>query len=188
MHSFYLRNMYMKNALKMPDGYPSRSAHDVGKVSVPTYFVSAVEDHIAPWKTTYAGPRLLGGKSRFVLSGSGHIAGMINPPSAKKYGYWTNEELPEDAEQWLEGARQHEGSWWEDWIAGSDEAGSKVTAREPGKGRASQNSRDRSRTGQLCAAAHRHGVTRNGGAHGNVRVSCCHSTVRSALLYRQDSL
>jgi polyhydroxyalkanoate synthase len=136
MHSFYLRNMYMKNALKMPDGISlAGTPIDVGKVAVPTYFVSAVEDHIAPWKTTYAGPRLLGGKSRFVLSGSGHIAGMINPPSAKKYGYWTNEELPEDAEQWLKGARQHEGSWWEDWIAWlGPKLGSKVTAREPGKG------------------------------------------------------
>jgi polyhydroxyalkanoate synthase len=136
MHSFYLRNMYMKNALKMPDGISlAGTPIDVGKVAVPTYFVSAVEDHIAPWKTTYAGPRLLGGKSRFVLSGSGHIAGMINPPSAKKYGYWTNEELPEDAEQWLKGAKQHEGSWWEDWIAWlGPKLGAKVTAREPGKG------------------------------------------------------
>ena len=67
---------------------------DLSKVTLPTYFVSAIEDHIAPWKTTYAGPQLLGGKSRFVLSGSGHIAGMINPPAANKYGYWTNDKLP----------------------------------------------------------------------------------------------
>ncbi|TMG96323.1 MAG: class I poly(R)-hydroxyalkanoic acid synthase [Betaproteobacteria bacterium] len=143
MHSFYLRNMYMKNALKTPNEITlAETPIDLGRVAVPTYFVSAIEDHIAPWKTTYAGPQLLGGKSRFVLSGSGHIAGMINPPSAKKYGYWTNEALPVDAEQWLKGAKQHEGSWWEDWIAWlGPKLGGKVTAREPGKGagKAKQN-------------------------------------------------
>ena len=81
MHSFYLRNMYMNNKLREPggitlDGVPI----DLSKIAVPTYFVSAIEDHIAPWKATYSGPQLFGGKSRFVLSGSGHIAGMINPP------------------------------------------------------------------------------------------------------------
>ena len=136
MHSFYLRNMYMKNALSTPGGIAlADTPIDVGKVTIPTYFVSAIEDHIAPWKTTYAGPRLLGGKSRFVLSGSGHIAGMINPPAAKKYGYWTNETLPDDAEQWLKGAKQHEGSWWDDWLAWlGPKLGTKVAAREPGKG------------------------------------------------------
>ena len=136
MHSFYLRNMYMKNALSTPGGIAlADTPIDVGKVTIPTYFVSAIEDHIAPWKPTYAGPRLLGGKSRFVLSGSGHIAGMINPPAAKKYGYWTNETLPDDAEQWLKGAKQHEGSWWDDWIAWlGPKLGTKVAAREPGKG------------------------------------------------------
>src|SRR5450432_218724 len=136
MHSFYLRNMYLENQLKKPggitlDGVPI----DLSKISVPSYFVSAIEDHIAPWKATYAGPQLLGGKSRFVLSGSGHIAGMINPPSANKYGYWTNEALPADAELWLKGAKQHEGSWWDDWLAWlGPKLGPKVAAREPGKG------------------------------------------------------
>jgi polyhydroxyalkanoate synthase len=136
MHSFYLRNMYMNNSLKVPGGITlADTPIDLGKVMVPTYFVSAIEDHIAPWKTTYAGQRFLGGKSRFVLSGSGHIAGMINPPSAKKYGFWTNEALPDDADQWLKGAKQHEGSWWEDWIAWlGPKLGTKVAAREPGKG------------------------------------------------------
>ncbi len=136
MHSFYLRNMYMNNALKTPGGITlADTPIDVSKIAVPTYFVSPMEDHIAPWKATYAGPQLLGGKSRFVLSGSGHIAGMINPPSARKYGYWTNDELPAHAEQWLKGAKQHEGSWWEDWIAWlGPKLGTKVAAREPGKG------------------------------------------------------
>ena len=92
MHSFYLRNMYMKNALSDAGrNHAGRHAIDLAKVKVPTYFVSAIEDHIAPWKTTYAGPQSWADESRFVLSGSGHIAGMINPPSAKKYGYWTND-------------------------------------------------------------------------------------------------
>ncbi|MDQ6917271.1 MAG: class I poly(R)-hydroxyalkanoic acid synthase [Pseudomonadota bacterium] len=136
MHSFYLRNMYMNNALKVPGGITlAGTPIDLTKVTLPTYFVSAIEDHIAPWKTTYAGPPLLGGKSRFVLSGSGHIAGMINPPAAKKYGYWTNDALPEDPEEWLKGAKQHDGSWWEDWFAWlGPELGTKVPAREPGKG------------------------------------------------------
>jgi polyhydroxyalkanoate synthase len=135
MHSFYLRNMYLRNALKDPAGIALAGVPiDVSKVALPTYFVSAIEDHIAPWKTTYAGPRLLGGKSRFVLSGSGHIAGMINPPAANKYGYWTNEELAATPDEWFAGAKQHEGSWWNDWLAWlKPQLGPQVAARELGK-------------------------------------------------------
>ncbi|HEX7270555.1 MAG TPA: class I poly(R)-hydroxyalkanoic acid synthase [Casimicrobiaceae bacterium] len=136
MHSFYLRNMYMKNRLREPggitlDGVPI----DVSKVRVPSYFVSAMEDHIAPWKATYAGAQVLGGQARFVLSGSGHIAGMINPPSANKYGYWTNEKLPGNADEWFAAAKPHPGSWWEDWLAWLKAyAGPEVPARELAKG------------------------------------------------------
>jgi polyhydroxyalkanoate synthase len=109
---------------------------DLSKVTVPTYFASAIEDHIAPWKTTYQGPLVFGGRSRFVLSGSGHIAGMINPPSAKKYGFWTNDKLPDSADAWLEGAKQNEGSWWPDWKAWvTPHLGAQVPARIPGKGK-----------------------------------------------------
>ena len=134
MHSFYLRNMYLKNALKDPGGISLAGVSiDLSKVSVPAYFVSALEDHIAPWKTTYAGPHILAGKSRFVLSGSGHIAGMINPPAANKYGYWTGEKLPEEADDWFEGARPHHGSWWNDWLAWlKPYSGAQVAAREVG--------------------------------------------------------
>jgi polyhydroxyalkanoate synthase subunit PhaC len=136
MHSFYLRNMYMQNALREPGGITlAGTPIDLSKVNVPTYFVSAVEDHIAPWKATFAGPRALGGKARFVLSGSGHIAGMINPPAAQKYGYWTNPKTGVDADAWLAGATQHEGSWWTDWrqwIAAH--LGKEVPPRVPGKG------------------------------------------------------
>jgi len=137
MHSFYLRNLYMRNALRKPggvtlDGVPI----DLSKSKVPTYFVSAIEDHIAPWKTTYAGTSILGGPSRFVLSGSGHIAGMINPPAAGKYGYWTNEKLAPTPDEWFAGAKQHEGSWWTDWQAWVGErTGREVAPRIPGKGK-----------------------------------------------------
>ncbi|HEV8257908.1 MAG TPA: class I poly(R)-hydroxyalkanoic acid synthase [Casimicrobiaceae bacterium] len=135
MHSFYLRNMYMKNKLRVPGGISlGGTPIDLSKVAVPAYFVSAIEDHIAPWKTTYAGTQILGGKSRFVLSGSGHIAGMVNPPEANKYSYWTNEKLPATAEEWFKGAKQHQGSWWKDWIEWlKPYLGPQVAAREVGK-------------------------------------------------------
>jgi polyhydroxyalkanoate synthase len=137
MHSFYLRNMYLKNLLGVPggislDGVPI----DLSEVKVPAYFISTAEDHIAPWKSTYRGSRYLGGDVRFVLGGSGHIAGIVNPPAAKKYHYWTNDARPESAEDWFASATQHPGSWWEDWQAWMDarNAGEKVPARTPGDG------------------------------------------------------
>src|SRR5215831_1399685 len=135
MHSFYLRNMYMKNKLREPGGITlAGTPIDVTKVKLPAYFISAIEDHIAPWKATYSGARFLGGKTRFVLSGSGHIAGMINPPAANKYGYWTNEKLPPDAAGWLAGAKPHEGSWWSDWWEWlKPHSGTEVAARELSK-------------------------------------------------------
>jgi len=135
MHSFYLRNMYMKNKLREAGGISlAGTPIDLSKVAVPAYFISAIEDHIAPWKTTYAGTQILGGKSRFVLSGSGHIAGMVNPPEANKYSYWTNEKLPATAEEWFKGAKQHPGSWWKDWIEWlKPHLGPQVAAREVGK-------------------------------------------------------
>jgi polyhydroxyalkanoate synthase len=137
MHSFYLRNMYMGNKLREPGGITLAGVPvDLSKVKVPAYFVSAMEDHIAPWKTTYAGTGLFDGKSRFVLSGPGHIAAMINPPAAKKYGYWTNERLPASADDWFAAATQHEGSWWSDWRAWIEPyLGPEVPARVPGKGK-----------------------------------------------------
>ena len=136
MHTFYLRNMYIRNAMAKPGGITLAGVPiDLSKVTVPTYFVSAIEDHIAPWKTTWLGPRLLKGKSRFVLSGSGHIAGMINPPAANKYGYWTNPGDAPSADAWLAAATPHEGSWWLDWREWiAREQGREVPARVPGKG------------------------------------------------------
>ena len=137
MHSYHLRNMYMNNRLREPGGLTLAGVPiDLGKVHVPSYYVSAMEDHIAPWKTTYAGPALMKGPARFVLSGSGHIAGMINPPSANKYGYWTNDALDGDADTWFAGAAQHDGSWWTDWRAWiAPYLDREVAARVPGKGK-----------------------------------------------------
>jgi polyhydroxyalkanoate synthase len=135
MHSYYLRNMYMKNLLGVPGAITLAGVPiDLSRVRMPSYFISTVEDHIAPWKTTYRGARYLGAPARFVLGGSGHIAGIVNPPAAKKYHYWTNESLPEAPEQWFEGATQHPGSWWEDWQAWmhAQNGGEKVPARTPG--------------------------------------------------------
>ncbi|MEK6593243.1 MAG: class I poly(R)-hydroxyalkanoic acid synthase, partial [Pseudomonadota bacterium] len=92
MHSFYLRNMYLRNLLARPGGITLCGVPiDVAQIDTPAYFISTVEDHIAPWKSTYAGAKLFKGAVRFVLGGSGHIAGIINPPAANKYGYWVNE-------------------------------------------------------------------------------------------------
>jgi polyhydroxyalkanoate synthase len=118
MHSYYLRNMYQHNRLREPGGITLLGQSiDLRKVTVPVYFLSAREDYIAPWKTTYLGTQLFQGPLRFVLGGSGHIAGVINPAGSKKYGYATNAALPPSADDWLAGAEQHAGSWWPDWLA-----------------------------------------------------------------------
>lgn len=136
MHSFYLRNMYERNLLREPGGVTLGGVKiDLGRVSLPACFVSTREDHIAPWKSVYAGARLLSGPVRFLLGGSGHIAGVVNPPAAKKYGYWTNDGLPAEPDEWLAGAVQHEGSWWSEWDTWVAQFGGKtVPARQPGDG------------------------------------------------------
>jgi len=142
MHSFYLRKMYIENALKDPGGITLGGVPiDLRKISLPAYFISTVEDHIAPWKSTYLGARRLSGPVRFVLGGSGHIAGIVNPPSANKYGYWTNDKLAETPEEWQAKAKSHEGSWWSDWQVWIDRenssqgAAARVPARTPGEGK-----------------------------------------------------
>jgi polyhydroxyalkanoate synthase len=138
MHSFYLRNMYIRNRMAVPGGIELAGVPiDLGRVKIPAYFISTVEDHIAPWKTIYRGAQYLGSPVRFVLGGSGHIAGIVNPPAAKKYHYWTNDVLPATADEWFASAKQHPGSWWEDWQAWMDRQNAgeaKVPARVPGEG------------------------------------------------------
>ena len=136
MHSFYLRNMYQKNLLREPGGITLAGVPiDLGKIENPVYFLSASEDHIAPWTSTYAGSQLVGGPAKFVLSGSGHIAGVINPATSNKYGYWTNPDTPPNPNDWQKGATQQEGSWWPDWLNWlKPNAGPQVPARIPGDG------------------------------------------------------
>jgi polyhydroxyalkanoate synthase len=136
MLTYYLRKVYMDNGLIKPghlvlDGVPI----DVGRIETPCYFLATKEDHIAPWQGSYPAVHHFGGPVRFILGGSGHIAGVINPPAAKKYGYWTSDERPQDADDWLAGATPHEGSWWGDWgdwLAAH--GGGEAEPREPGAG------------------------------------------------------
>jgi polyhydroxyalkanoate synthase len=136
MHSYYLRHMYIRNLLPKPGGITLNGTPiDLSRVTVPAYFASTIEDHIAPWKSTYAGAKLFTGPVRFVLGGSGHIAGIVNPPAAAKYGYWTNDALPAKPDEWLQGAGQHPNSWWSDWAQWlATHGGGKVAARKPGAG------------------------------------------------------
>ena len=136
MHGFYLRKFYHENRLMQPGGICMKDVPiDLARLRLPVYWVSTREDHIAPWKSTYTATQIYKGQKRFVLAGSGHIAGIVNPPASGKYGYWTNDELPSDAEQWLAGATHHEGSWWTDWAAwNAERSGPMVEARVPGSG------------------------------------------------------
>lgn len=136
MHSFYLRNMYLENRLVEPGGITlAGTPIDLGQIKVPAYFASAIEDHIAPWVSCYKGSRYLGGPVRFVLGGSGHIAGIINPPYKHKYGYRINENTDLSPDEWLAGAEEYEGSWWPDWVDWAKQfGGDEVAARTPGEG------------------------------------------------------
>jgi polyhydroxyalkanoate synthase len=116
MFTWYLRNMYLENKLAKPGaielcGVPV----DLGKIDCPIYYLSTIDDHIAPWKTTFESTELLGGKMEFVLAASGHVAGVINPASKNKRNFWKNGELGQGADHWLETAQSVPGSWWSDW-------------------------------------------------------------------------
>lgn len=136
MHGFYLREMYLNNKLIQPDALTIAGRPiDLRRIKVPAYLLSAREDHIAPWRSTFAATKLFAGPVRFVLAASGHIAGVINPPQAKKYHFWTNNRKGRTPEAWLKTAERHEGSWWPDWSAWiARKGGGKVKAREPGAG------------------------------------------------------
>jgi polyhydroxyalkanoate synthase len=133
MHGFYLRNMYQNNRLLMPGGISLKGVSiDLRLIETPTFLLSTKEDHIAPWRSTYAATQIYGGQITFVLSASGHIAGVISPPGSK-YGHWRNHELPKNPEEWLGGATAHAGSWWpfwDEWV--TQFADGMTTARLPG--------------------------------------------------------
>jgi polyhydroxyalkanoate synthase len=136
MHRFYLRKMYQENRLVEPGGVSLAGVPiDLRRIALPVYILSTREDHIAPWLGTYAATQLYAGPVKFVLSGSGHIAGVINPPVANKYCYWTNPNTPTDPHAWLARARRHDGSWWPDWQRWVRRfGGGRVPARVPGDG------------------------------------------------------
>jgi polyhydroxyalkanoate synthase len=116
-HSFYLRSCYLDNQLSKGEMQVGGQKIDMSEVTIPVYNLAAKEDHIAPAKSVFRGSASFGGPVRFVLSGSGHIAGVVNPPSRKKYQYWVGGEPKGTLEDWMEKAEEHPGSWWEDWQA-----------------------------------------------------------------------
>ena len=136
MHTFFMRNMYVGNRLREPGGLTlAGEAIDVTRITTPSYVLSTIEDHIAPWKTTYATTQLFAGPVEFVLGASGHIAGVINPPARHKYGHWTRAEIPASPDKWLAAAEEHEGSWWPHWARWLEPfGGGEVPARIPGDG------------------------------------------------------
>ncbi len=142
MHIYYLRNMYIKNLLIKKNALNMVGEDiDISKIDTPTYILSAQEDHIAPWKSTYAATQIYKGSIRFVLSGSGHVAGVINPPFKEKYGYKTttiSDNYPTSPDSWLENTTEHKGSWWLDWqkwITENNYTGDTITARKVGGGK-----------------------------------------------------
>ncbi|WP_341664356.1 class I poly(R)-hydroxyalkanoic acid synthase [Vibrio sp.] len=115
-HNFMLRELYLNNKLVKQKGVKIGGVWiDLNKIKIPSYFVSTKEDHIALWQGTYRGALNVGGNKTFVLGESGHIAGIINHPDKNKYGFWTNESLDDNADEWLANANHTEGSWWTHW-------------------------------------------------------------------------
>jgi polyhydroxyalkanoate synthase len=115
-HSYYLRNCYLDNRLSTGTMVLDDTLLDLSKVKVPVYNLATREDHIAPAESVLYGSQFFGGPVKYVLSGSGHIAGVVNPPSLGKYQYWTNDNIKDiKLADWLKGAQEHKGSWWPDW-------------------------------------------------------------------------
>jgi polyhydroxyalkanoate synthase len=134
-HAFYLRNCYLMNNLSKGAMEVGGVTLDLGEVTIPIYNLATKEDHIAPAKSVFVGSGLFGGPVRYVLAGSGHIAGVVNPPSRNKYQYWTDGAPKGRFEDWLAKAKEHPGSWWPDWLAWIEkQAPARVPAsrRKPG--------------------------------------------------------
>jgi polyhydroxyalkanoate synthase subunit PhaC len=135
MHSFYLRSMYRDNLLTKPGGITmNKTPIDITKIKTPSYLLSTKEDHIAPWKATYATTQMLGGDVTFTLAASGHIAGVINAPIKNKYCFWSADKTPADPDAWMSTAKENPGSWWPHWQQWIENyGGGKVEARKIGK-------------------------------------------------------
>ena len=136
LHLDYLRQMYGANALAKGQFKIGGLTADLSKVEIPLYFQASREDHIAPMNSVYRSAKLFGGKDvTFTLAGSGHIAGVINAPAAKKYQHWTNPALPATLAEWQAESVEHSGSWWEHWSAWlGARSGKQIPARDPAKG------------------------------------------------------
>lgn len=130
MFSYYLRNTYLENKLIEPNALiVCNTPLDLSNIKTPTYVFGAIEDHIVPWRGAYESTKYLGSEIRFVLGASGHIAGTMNSASQNRRNHWLNEKLPDDPEEWMQSAKQVEGSWWKDWaIWLQDFGGKKVSA------------------------------------------------------------
>jgi polyhydroxyalkanoate synthase subunit PhaC len=135
-HSLYMRSCYLENRLAKSEMTIDGVRLDLKSVSIPIYNLATREDHIAPARSVYVGSSLFGGPVKYVLAGSGHIAGVVNPPGKKKYQYWTGPQpRGDDLERWIAGAQEHAGSWWPDWLAWiKAQDPTLVKARQPGGG------------------------------------------------------
>ncbi len=136
-HRRYLEDIYRDNLLVVPGGITCLGVPlDLTTVSTPSYIQGGKEDHIAPARSAYKLTQHFTGDKRYVLAGSGHIAGVVNPPSANKYQYWTSETLPERFDDFVANAKETKGSWWPDWIEWlAPRSGKKVKPRKPGSGK-----------------------------------------------------
>ncbi len=137
-HRSYLTDIYRDNLLVVPGGITVLGVPiDLSTVATPSYIQGGKEDHIAPARSAYKLTSHFTGEKRFVLAGSGHIAGVVNPPSQHKYQYWTSDSLPDSFDDFVAGATETKGSWWPDWIAWlAPRSGKQIAARVPGKGKA----------------------------------------------------
>jgi polyhydroxyalkanoate synthase len=135
-HSYYLRNCYLDNNITKAKLTIDNVRINLKEITIPIYNLATREDHIAPARSVYLGSTFFGGPMRYVLSGSGHIAGVVNPPAKRKYQYWTGDTPHgEDIEGWLRNAAEHPGSWWPDWLAWiKAQDAEEVEARPPGGG------------------------------------------------------
>jgi polyhydroxyalkanoate synthase subunit PhaC len=133
-HVWFMRNMYLRNLLRVPNALElAGESIDVTRITTPAYILAARDDHIAPWKTCYETTQLFAGPRRFVLGNSGHIAGVINPPTKVKYGFRAGNDTPADPEAWFANTAEHAGSWWPDWGKWlKRHSGGQVKARKPG--------------------------------------------------------
>jgi len=171
MHSQYLHACYLENRLVRPDAFSvAATPVDLSRVRTPFFVLGAEADHITPWKGTYRTTQLLGGEVNYVLTNSGHIAGVVNPPGAPKSAHWTNPKNPAGAETWREGATHHQGSWWVEWLRWVSERSGPMVAPpplppgEPAPGRHVRNQTGPEFTASVEAAAPARSRAPSGGA------------------------